>query len=310
MPERNSATRITTKNPGCHLQHIDQSQGRCRDLSGRRVLFYPETKFFFRPEGDTSKSINFKGPFIFTHWRLYIRWRSKLLTMAKDDEKCLLSDCTFIHLPKYADFILTHHLDYFVRRVVEYSFEVDLPLLRHLASVSRDDLVTLSMTSNRALLEALATNDIARYIDYAKENWLANMLPVITREQILSDDITLVSHIRRTVFLEMLAEYSTDPNEWSLIMKEADKFTVMMDSTLLNTYLLLKLKHIEEVGRALKGHETQWLETQSIGKIGSFEWDIIASESHNGPRCLAIFENADVETDPLEPLLDYVHDDD
>ncbi len=230
--------------------------------------------------------------------------------MAKDDEKCLLSDCTFIHLPKYANFILTQRIEYFVRRIVEYSFEVDLPLLRHPAWVSRDDLVTLSMTSNRALLEALATNDIAGYINYAKENWLANMLPVVAREQILSDDITLVSHIRRTVFLEMLAEYSTDPNEWALIMKEIDRFTVMMDSTLLNTYLLLQQNRIEEVGRALKGRESDWLEAQAIGKIGSFEWDLIANESHNSPQCLAIFEITDDATYPLEKFIGYVHEDD
>lgn len=230
--------------------------------------------------------------------------------MGKDDEKCLLSDCTFIHLPGYAEFILTNRLEFFVRRIVEYSFEVDLPLLRHLSSVSREELVAISMSSNRTLLEALANNEIPRYINESKENWLANMLPVITREQILSDDITLLSHIRRTIFLEVLADYSMNPNEWSDIMKELDRFTVMLDSTLINTYLLLQQERLEEVGRALKGRETQWLEAQAIGKIGSFEWDLVRNESRNSPQCLAIFEIDDDETYPLEKFIQYVHPDD
>ncbi len=230
--------------------------------------------------------------------------------MAKDDEKSLLSDCTFIHLPGYAEFILTHRLEFFVRRFVEYSFEVDLPLLRHMASVSRDELVAISMSSNRELLEALATNEVSRYINESRENWLANMLPVITREQILSDDITLLSHIRRTIFLEILSDYSANPGEWFDIMKEIDRFTVMMDSTLINTYLLLQQERIEEVGRALKGRETQWLEAQAIGKIGSFEWDLVRNESRNSPQCLAIFETSEDESYPLDKFTPYVHPDD
>ena len=79
-----------------------------------------------------------------------------------------------------------------------FSKEIKLPLLKFLEHFSEEQLIALGLQTTKELLNSCAENKADEYIKSSAERWLNNQLPSIAKNQIVAEDITLVSFIRRT----------------------------------------------------------------------------------------------------------------
>lgn len=212
-------------------------------------------------------------------------------------------------LPLYAAYLLNDRLDEFVRILYKISLELDIPLLKHFSGVEEEEIIRLSTDGTIKLLTALKDNAPSAYIEESKNNWLQNQLPVITKTDVLADDIGLINYARRKAFRELLLDYTGDTEKCLKIIDETDRFILSMESILYKTYLNIQQENLSKANAQLQKREEQLLEAQDLGKIGSFEWDLTGNrQSSYTPEVFKIFEFE--KTSNLEVFLNDVHPDD
>jgi PAS domain S-box-containing protein len=213
----------------------------------------------------------------------------------------------FSYFPDFAQYILHHDLERYARELMSRYEEVDVPVLRFFKSMPVDQRDALALASNREMLTLIATNNAAAYIKQSINNWLNNQLPIITRDQIVAQDITLVNFVRRNLLREYVPRYTQDTLLWLKLAEEIDRFYVILDSELFSSYLMLQQEKINTINAALQNREQQLLQAQEVGQIGSFEWDLLGKQSSFTPQMFKIFEMDGPSN--LESFLEDVHPD-
>lgn len=70
---------------------------------------------------------------------------------------------------------------------------MDLPLLRPLAKYSEEELVKLSLDSNKQILSALIKNDVGSFIEDNLNSWIVNKIGTMQglEESLVDYDSTL-----------------------------------------------------------------------------------------------------------------------
>jgi PAS domain S-box-containing protein len=211
--------------------------------------------------------------------------------------------------PAYAEFILTNHLDKFVTYLYKLAVELDTPLLKFFEGLPEKELLKMSREGNVLFLTSIKTGAISDYIEYSRNNWLRNQLPIISREDVIVEDIALVNYARRKAFREILPSYTSDQHLMLRILDEVDRFLLSLDSSLYKTYISIQQEKLTVSNSQLRKREQELLEAQALAKIGSFEWDLTGNQkSQFTPEVYKIFELD--ETSKLEVFLNDVHPDD
>lgn len=212
----------------------------------------------------------------------------------------------FKQLPGFAKFILHQRLDSFAQALIRLYLENDIPLLRFFSSMGDDQRLALVTASAREMLTLLATNNACQYIDQSVQNWLNNQIPMITREQVQAQDITLVNHVRGKVFRSFIPLYTDDRQVSFDLVEEIEQYIVVLDSELFSAYMGLQEQQIKNINTALQKREQQLLEAQEIGQVGSFEWDLLGTkQSSFTPQMFKIFEMEGPSN--VMAFLDHVH---
>ncbi|HYC86791.1 MAG TPA: PAS domain-containing protein, partial [Chryseosolibacter sp.] len=212
-------------------------------------------------------------------------------------------------LPGYADFLLSQKLPDFVKTLYKFSLELEVPLLKFFDGMSESEILNLSTDGNTKLLTALKTGAIARYVEDSKNNWLRNQLPVISKDDVIVEDISLINFARKRALREYLQEYTENPTDVYKILDEIDRFILTLESVSFKTYLTIQQDKLNESTNLLRKREAELLEAQSLAKIGSFEWDMTGNKkSRYTPEVFKIFEFE--ETSNLEAFLNDVHPED
>jgi len=151
----------------------------------------------------------------------------------------------FQYLPEYADYLLKNKLDEFVLIGIRFFKDENLPILNlpQFKNLSEEELVALSVTSNREMLEALSSNEIADYIAKNAKKWIANTLGIIDKTDIAAEDLTLVFFVRRKIFGYFLDNYTKNIVEQKFIINEVDAYTTQEELLSYNVFLkILKEK--------------------------------------------------------------------
>ncbi|MES2568123.1 MAG: hypothetical protein V4565_14710 [Bacteroidota bacterium] len=138
----------------------------------------------------------------------------------------------FEHLPKYAEYLLAHQLDEFVTIGIRFAREIELPLMKPLSKLPEEELVKMSLDSNKLQLQALINNTYADFIEFNLNNWVNNQLGtikdgkgVVDKSEVLAEDLTLAFYIRRKLFSYFLYGYTQNVSIRQLIINEVDQFT-------------------------------------------------------------------------------------
>jgi hypothetical protein len=160
----------------------------------------------------------------------------------------------FQYLPDYAHFLLGNKLEEFTQVGIRFCREADLPMLRPLAKMSEKDLIALSLAGNQELLNALASNNIATYIETNIKKFITNQIndangaKLIDRSEILAEDIILAFYLRRKIFAFFLYAYTQNTVIHTLIIAELDYYTT--EEQLLTSKAIIK-QHDEDAKKVL-----------------------------------------------------------
>lgn len=217
-------------------------------------------------------------------------------------------DLDLRHLPQYAGYLLDHRVEQFVRTLLRNSYDADVPLLRMLPDMTEDQLFDFALVSNKNMLECIRKNDIPKYIETTRTNWINNQLTIIAKDQIIADDIVLVNYARKKTFRAFIGDYSSDLMKALELVEEVDRFVSSLDAALFKTFIGIQEQQIREINESLKKRENQLLDAQAIAQIGSFEWDFKGQNSSYTPEVYKIFEFD--KTNTLEAFLEDVHPED
>ncbi len=212
-------------------------------------------------------------------------------------------------LPGYAAYLLDNKLDDFSRALYEYSIELNVPLLKFFGSMSEEEIIRLSTDGVVRLLSAMRSRGLDQYIRNNNANWIRNQLPVIAREDVIVEDISLINYARKRAFRKYLPDYAPNNDVVYRVMDELDRFFLAMETESFKTYLAIQHERLNASNELLKRRESELLEAQSLSKIGSFEWDLTGNrQSRYTPEVFKIFEFE--ETSNLDAFLGDVHPDD
>ena len=149
----------------------------------------------------------------------------------------------FKYLPDYASYLLKNKLEEFVLVGIRFSREIDLPLLKPLAKLSEQELVKISVDSNRETLNALRESQIAEHIEINLKNWVENKL-IVDKGEIAAEDLTLAFYVKRKMFTYFLYSYTPNTALHQLIVSEVDTYTTYEELAMLKVYLHIHNEHL------------------------------------------------------------------
>jgi hypothetical protein len=156
----------------------------------------------------------------------------------------------FQYIPDYANFILKNKLEEFVTVGIRFCREADLPMMRPLEKIPESDLVAMSVDSNRELLEALSTNNIAPLIEKRLKIFINNEMvdkrgqKIIDRSEVIAEDIIVGTRLKRKMFTFFLQAYTQNAVVHTLIMDEMDEYTT--HEQLLTSKAMINFRKEEE----------------------------------------------------------------
>lgn len=176
----------------------------------------------------------------------------------------------FTYLPEYADYLLKNKLNEFVLVGIRFCREENLPLFKPLNKLSEQDLVNISLDSNREMLEALAVNKIADVIVKKTQKWISNTLGVIDKDDIVAEDLTLGFFLRRKIFGYFLDGYTKNVVEQKFIIAELDRYTTQEELIFYAIYLRMQQEKLSKMNTELDFHKKLLLEAQELVETGSF----------------------------------------
>lgn len=185
-----------------------------------------------------------------------------------------LTELKFIYLPDFARYLRDCRLDDFVKEQLRLSREVKLPLLQYFESLSEEQIIEISKQASQEFLTYLTDNRAKEQIADSLEKWLSDQLPKVTREQVVAEDITLVSFIRKQAFLAFLQAYTKDPEKLIATIQEIDRFILKSETALNHTYIQLLQDRINDIVQRLQRSEELHTQAQAITHIGNYTLDL------------------------------------
>lgn len=184
------------------------------------------------------------------------------------------SELHFIHLPLFAKFLLEQHLTDFVKEQLRLSRELDLPILKYFSSMSEEEMISFSKMGVTNLLNQFIENKSAEQIELARQRWLKDQLPNLSREQVIGDDITGISYVRKQAFLKFIPLYTTDFNQVINLLTEIDRYIYVSETIFANTYISILVNKLQEREVALLQNEKLYKQAQAIAHLGHWSWDL------------------------------------
>lgn len=219
-----------------------------------------------------------------------------------------LTKLEFKVLPDYARFLLTHQLEAVARMQLQLSRDLNVPILKFFKDLPETQLVELSIQSSTEILTAFADNKINEFIELSVQNWINNQLPMIGRNEIVAEDITVFSFIRKQNLRIFLPLYTSDLQLALAITEEIDVFITASESASINTFMALQNEEINKINTILQARNSELAEAQEIARMGSYEWDMVTHQNTISPFLANLFQ-IEKGTDLLG-FMEGVHPDD
>ncbi|MBV9962767.1 MAG: PAS domain-containing protein [Parafilimonas sp.] len=206
------------------------------------------------------------------------------------------NDLNFSYLNGFAKFLLENLLDDFVEKQLIFSREIKLPLLKYFENFSDEELIAIGKETTQELLKSCAENKAHEYIKKSVDDFLNNQMVFITKGQIISEDIILLSFMRRKLFRHFITAYTTDTDIILKTLHEADVFTSVLDAVCLKAFV--------QTQRDLFSH------AQSLAHIGNWEWDLKTKVLFWSDEVYRIYELDPQTSIPSQQISIYNHPDD
>lgn len=176
-------------------------------------------------------------------------------------------------LKGFAAFLLKDHLEVFAKEGLRISREEKVPILKYI-KVSDEDLMKLIIPGYAELLQGLIDEATDELIAKTVDSWTKNQLPIIEKDQIVTEDISLVIKVRKRLFLSFLPKYTNDLNEGIAIINELEEYLQRYLAALLSTYANLLGDRIEKNLSEFRQSNKLYRQAEAVAKIGNYVWDL------------------------------------
>jgi signal transduction histidine kinase len=193
------------------------------------------------------------------------------------------------HLPGFAAFLLKDHLEDFAKVALRVSREENVPILQYVKA-SDEDLLQLMISGYSELLNGLIKGNINEIIAKTVDSWSKNQLPIIEKDQIVTEDIALVMKVRKHVFLHFLPQYTKDLAKGIEIIKEIDEYLQRYLSALISTYTTILQERIERNLEEYKERNKLYRQAEAVTNIGNYVWDLKTQQLDWSDELYRIYE--------------------
>lgn len=215
-------------------------------------------------------------------------------------------DLQFTYLPAFAKFLLDKHLPSFVKEQVRLSRELDLPLLKYFSGMNEDELLAFSKKSAADLLEYLADNRAAQQIEDSRQRWLKDQVPNVSREQVIAQDITGVSYIRKQSLIKFIPQFTTNTDDIIALVNEINQYTYSSETILANTYISIISNRLEQREADLLQNQQLYKQAQALAHLGHWSWDLDTNRLEWTDEVFAIYgltpTNGSLQSDDIRHL--------
>ncbi len=177
------------------------------------------------------------------------------------------------NLASFSAFLLKDHLEEVSREALRISRELQVPMLKYLV-MPDEDLLKLIRPGYAELFNGFINGNSDELIEKSVTSWKANQLPIIERDQIVSEDIPLVAQVRKRLFLHFLPRYTTDLSEVIGIVKELDDYLTRYSTVSYQAYTSILQSRIEKHLEELRQSDRLFRQAQAVTKIGNYVWDL------------------------------------
>jgi PAS domain S-box-containing protein len=215
-----------------------------------------------------------------------------------------------MYLPSFAEYLLQHRLNDFITTQMRFYEEANIPMMNLFGEISAEQLFQMVKSSAEELLTNLAQNRAEQHIETGIKKWMDDMLPVLKKEDIAAEDITLTMHVRKKTLLQFLPEYSNDSDQLVKLVQEIDLFISQSEITYINTYINLLKERLsatvskeEQITSQLRENEYLYKRAEAITQLGSYKWELKTNELIWSDELYRIYE-LDLEKDTI--TFDYV----
>lgn len=157
------------------------------------------------------------------------------------------------------------------REGIRIARELQLPILKYLV-MSDEDLMKLAVPGYVQILNGFVNGTSDQVIEKSVRSWLANQLPMVEREQIVSEDIMLVAQSRKNLLLHFLPQYTTDVNDIIAIIREIDDYITRLSTASYNAYTSILQSKIGKYVEDLRINDKLFRQAQQLTKIGNYVW--------------------------------------
>jgi PAS domain S-box-containing protein len=189
------------------------------------------------------------------------------------------------YLPAFAQYILQHRLYEFVTLMLQLSENAEIPIMRFLKHMSHEEKFEIVKAGSTELLTNLSQNRAKQQIEESVKRWKENTIPVIQKEDIAAEDITLGMYIRKKCFLSFLPDYCNESNQLVRVIEELDLFLSNVETAYTNTYINLLKERIsataskeERMTAQLLENEYLYKRAEAITHLGSYKWNLKTNE--------------------------------
>ncbi|HZI00483.1 MAG TPA: PAS domain-containing protein, partial [Flavisolibacter sp.] len=148
-------------------------------------------------------------------------------------------------LPSFADFLLTQKLHELAEVQLRILQEVKPPMLKYYENLSPEQLLEYTRQRLTVVLSYLKENKASEQITAQLEEWEQNRL-IVNKDDVIAEDITLISYLRKKTFLYFLPDYTSDTEEILGIIRELDFYLLHAQNAATDFYINQFRKKINE----------------------------------------------------------------
>lgn len=161
------------------------------------------------------------------------------------------------HLPHLAKFIYDRHLSEYAAEYLDLARKIELPMLRYFVNLPEEEMLQFSLRASSDFLQQMASGKISEHIQFARERWLSDQLPRLSRDQVLAQDISSISYIRKQTFLKFISRYTSDTDSIIALVKDIDEYILQLENVFWDTYISVLNERIDEREEQLKQTVTE-----------------------------------------------------
>ena len=178
------------------------------------------------------------------------------------------------YLPAYAQYILQQRLEDFSSYQMQIAEEVEIPIMRFFKEMSYEQRFEITKNSAAEFLTYLAQNKAKQQIEDSLKQWKENTLPNIQKEDVVAEDITLLTYLRKKSLTHFITDYTSVMEDMLKIIEEIDLFLITSQTASTNTFINLLKEKISSGEVILLENEYRYKRAEAITHLGSYRWNL------------------------------------